>query len=75
MTDKPKKLTLWVWLKFYWQEVPPIRWCFIALIAVFIFVTALNVFNAAFVYEDWRCLTGECKILKDGDKEMLLLED
>ena len=76
--EKPKKRkqpTLWQTYKHYAKEMPPLRWC-VRLVAVcVIIIFTLNIYNAVVVYDDWRCLTADCKILKGGDKEWLLIAD
>jgi hypothetical protein len=46
----------------------------VALVTLFIAVS-LNVYNAAYVYEDWRCLTADCRILKHSEGELLRVGD
>ena len=63
------------YLRLLWRHEPGARIIMILIgVAASLAVTHCA-FNAAVVYEDWRCLTAECRLLKAGDKEMVLIGD
>ena len=59
----------------FWKKDTFFRIIVSVTLIVVMIVVAINAFNAAYVYEDWRCFTADCRILKTNDREMLMLGD
>ena len=75
MAKPYKKPTIGTVLLHYWRKDLGARLLMsLVLFAILLFVS-FSIFNAVYVYEDWRCLTADCKILKSTDKELLLMGD
>ena len=75
MTEEEKQPTLWQTYKHYSRQIPAIRWAAWSIVVAIVLSLSFNVYNAVLVYQDWRCLTADCKILQNGDKELLLIGD
>ena len=63
----------------YWKhlrkEETPFR-LLTNLIGVLLLVyLGIQAFEAAYIYEDWRCFVTSCRILKAGDIEIIQLGD
>jgi hypothetical protein len=62
-----KQPSFWEYTKHLWKREAIFRWLVSFVLVVGAIVMGFEIFEAVVIYDDWRCLFTECRIVKAGE--------